>query len=657
MPNFNAPTEVSTISGHQKFQYRPDLDGLRALSVILVIFYHANIRFVPGLFVSVDVFFVLSGYLITWSTLRDVQSGRFSLRMFYLRRARRVLPVLFVVCLASFVAGWFIFLPEDFDSLNKSILAAAAFVPNIYFWQEVSYFSQSAETVPLLQLWTLGVEEQFYVVFPLIVLATLRFSKSVFVWVIILGTVSSFALAVALAPNYASATYFLSPTRAWQIGAGVLGALWIFYAKPEFSALARNMMVLTGTGLIVFGAVFYHSDLPYPGYYALAPVIGALGVIFAGQGPTILQPFYTFRPLVYIGTISYSLYLWHLPILAFSKYSIEGHASPAMNWALVGAGYLLAPISYHLIESPFLRRRQTLTPAQIVAMISGFLAMVGVAAFALIVDTTRWRFSPDQADFLEFYKQTKAQNIENSFSGNACFQGFDQSLIQLTAQNCITRTEQPKVVVIGDSTAAHLIPGLKMMTERDAIPLQHFTAAGCRPIQSDKTKSRCQAVMSEFLKLAETEISQQDIVLVAASWISGDYFIGEGALGDGLASTLAALRRLNLNVVVLGGGPQFVSDPFLSALKGDLFRAPDIYLPASDFLRVDRIIQGQSELQDVPFVGLASSLCTPAQCAFKLDGEYLMFDVSHLSKEGSTLIAQRRLLPVLTDWSARISPR
>jgi len=322
----------------------------------------------PGGFVGVDVFFVISGFLITGIIRADLAEGRFLLIGFYERRARRILPALFAMIATSFIVGWIVLLPDEFIAFALSAIATTSFGSNVWFWSQLNdYFSPAAEFAPLLHTWTLAVEEQFYIIFPLLLMGLARWRADVSVWAMAVLCVASFALAVYGVARMPAATFYLAPTRAWELGFGALLALGIC-PKLESRWLLEGSSA-TGLVLILGAVVFYSGDTPFPGLAALAPCIGAALVIHSGGlRPTMTSRLLSLRPVVFVGLISYSLYLWHWPILAFLRLRLVRVDLPAQVAAgAVAAAFIAATLSWILIERP-LRDRNHFTRHRIFAL-------------------------------------------------------------------------------------------------------------------------------------------------------------------------------------------------------------------------------------------------------------------------------------------------
>jgi peptidoglycan/LPS O-acetylase OafA/YrhL len=338
-------------------EYRPDIDGLRMVAIVPVVLYHAGLPFLSGGYVGVDVFFVISGFLITRILHEEITQDRFSLVGFYERRVRRILPALIVVILATLLAGFMILPPEEFINLADSAIAASMFSSNFWFWIQTSdYFSSEAEFQLLLHTWSLAVEEQFYISFPILLWAISCWRKTITIWVVATLTVLSFLLAVIGVALDQPASFYLAPTRGWELGLGALLALGL--SPPLTPRWVREVVAMAGFLAILTAIIFYDATTPFPGFAALLPCLGAAGLIWAGsQGRSLAGQVLSLEPVVSIGLLSYSLYLWHWPILAFLRlYVGDVNLSLSLASAGLSASLIAASLSWRYVERPFRRR-------------------------------------------------------------------------------------------------------------------------------------------------------------------------------------------------------------------------------------------------------------------------------------------------------------
>jgi peptidoglycan/LPS O-acetylase OafA/YrhL len=363
-------------------RYRPEVDGLRTIAVVPVILYHAGLEVFRGGYVGVDVFFVISGYLITTILLNEMDEGRFSLVNFYERRARRILPALFFVMACCVPFAWMWLRPEDLASFARSMVAVSLFASNILFWRESSYFAQGSELQPLLHTWSLAVEEQYYILFPLFLMLFWRTGRKVMLALLALVFVGSLVAAHWTALNKPSAAFYLLPFRAWELVIGVFVAFTLQRGPLPASAGIRQAGSGLGLGLIVYAVFGFDSETLFPGFPALVPTVGTgLVLLFAVEG-TAVRRILANRLLVGIGLISYSAYLWHQPLFAFARYHLLAAIHHSVMLLLAALTFGLAYLSWRFVETPF--RSKARVGRRTIFAASGVFASLAIASGLLI---------------------------------------------------------------------------------------------------------------------------------------------------------------------------------------------------------------------------------------------------------------------------------
>ncbi|MDC1246918.1 acyltransferase [Amylibacter sp.] len=353
-------------------KYRPEIDGLRALAVVPVILFHAGFELFSGGFIGVDVFFVISGYLITTILIEDIENKRFNLLNFYERRARRILPALFFVMLVCIPFAWMWMLPDPLENFGQSLVAATLSANNILLYLTSGYWDLASEFKPLLHTWSLGVEEQYYVIFPLLLLLTWRFGKGIVLLSIIVITSVSLALSEWLSRENSEAAFFLIHTRAWELLAGSICAFFV----QRRGVQKNNPLALLGLAAIIFVIFFYDETTPFPSAYTLVPVLGVVLLVLYADNKTLAAKFLSTKGFVGIGLVSYSAYLWHQPLFAFSKIHQKTEPSLLLNAVLIFATFLLSYASWKYIEKPF--RNKSMINAQV------FLLIIAISALGLL---------------------------------------------------------------------------------------------------------------------------------------------------------------------------------------------------------------------------------------------------------------------------------
>ena len=420
-------------------KYRAEIDGLRAVAVVPVILFHAGFELFSGGFVGVDVFFVISGYLITTILINDIENQRFSLVAFYERRARRILPALFFVMLACIPFAWMWMLPGQLKDFSQSLLAVSLFGSNFLFYIETGYFHRLAEEKPLLHTWSLAVEEQYYVLFPVFLLCIWRFGKRRVLLLISLFAAMSFILSEWGLKNDATANFYLAPSRVWELFAGSIAAI----IAQMRGVRANNALSLVGLAAIVVTIFLYDKRVPFPGVFALPPILGVVLLVLYGGKGTIAARILSAKPIVGIGLISYSAYLWHQPLFAFARIYEFKAPSPLLMLALSFLSIGLAFLSWRFVEKPF-RNKETVSRTTIFSLSIAFSAlMIGIGLVGHSKGGFPERLSNDEKWVIK--------NLDNEPTDD-----FNLALNRKGFRN----DGKPKLLIIGDSFAKDLYEGL-----------------------------------------------------------------------------------------------------------------------------------------------------------------------------------------------------
>ncbi|GIU46066.1 hypothetical protein TUM4438_21010 [Shewanella sairae] len=441
-------------------QYRAEIDGLRALAVIPVILFHAGFSLFSGGFVGVDVFFVISGYLITSIILGELEQDKFSILNFYERRARRILPVLFFVVVACIPFAWLWLMPLDLQDFFQSIVAVATFSSNILFWLESDYFDTAAELKPLLHTWSLAVEEQYYIFFPLLLMLLWGRGKRIILITLAVIFLLSLSLAQWAAFNAPTANFYLLPTRGWELLIGVFAAFFLSKNTPNWMSLKRkNACSVLGLLLILISIFIFDAAIPFPSVYALLPTTGTVLIILFAQQGTWVHKLLSYKLFVGVGLISYSAYLWHQPVFAFVKYRSFTEPSLLLMLLLCAGIALLSYLSWRFVEMPF-RNRQAYS-RQFIFTGGGLFTALFIAG-GLWVDTQQLYKSNDA--YLELMvKSYQPDNRElgadswrhlRSLSGDQNY-GVDQNQFDRT-QWFDTADNRGRLLIVGNSHSKDL---------------------------------------------------------------------------------------------------------------------------------------------------------------------------------------------------------
>jgi len=513
--------------------YRAEIDGLRAVAVLPVVLYHADVSLFKGGYVGVDIFFVISGYLITSIIIHELEHGRFSLLNFYERRARRILPALFFLMAVCLPIAWLTLLPNDMKDFSQSLVAVSFFISNFLFYIEGGYFEQSAELKPLLHTWSLAVEEQFYVFFPLFLIMLRRLRVSQLGLILFVLAIISFSASNYVGMGDPDFAFYMLPTRAWEL---LIGAICVVLLKGghflTVNRIFREFATLFGLFLI-FISVFGGIDVGYfkDGMgYAIAPTFGAAFIIIFSNKTTVVAKMLSAKPAVTLGLISYSVYLWHQPILSFLKHAGISEATPLFLVGTLGLIFVIATFSTHYIERPF-RKPGVMSQKSVIAFVvfsmAGFSA-IGVAGH--VRDGRIGQLTASQEEFLKHFNNDlpdweyfKKNRILEEFREDCNFYDIasyrvGQPTIEPVAEiseSCFT-PEQPGAFTVflwGDSHAQMLFPGLKR-----ALPattnLLIVASSGCPAQIRSETTRRDYCSRSNVFALETISRLVPDVVVI-----------------------------------------------------------------------------------------------------------------------------------------------
>ena len=465
--------------------YRPEIDGLRAVSVLAVVLYHAEFFYrgdliLGGGFIGVDVFFVVSGYLICHVILQDLKRGDFSFLRFYEKRARRILPILFTVMIASLPFAWQLMMPKMMREYAGSVLSSLVFGSNFWFWREDSYWAEPSALKPFLHTWSLSVEEQFYLLFPIFLLLLWRWKRD---W--ILPVFASLLLMTLLmsehgSRNFPQATFYLLPTRGWELLAGaILAHLEVSKGRHNTSVLGATMPGI-GLLLIIGSFVWFDNQTRHPSFMTTIPVLGSMLVIWFANKNDLTTKMLSCRPIVGLGLISYGLYLWHYPIFAFSAIK-GGLDSEYAKVGIIALALTLSIVTYFLLERPA-RNRQLLGSKAFMGMVgTSFAALATIFSLLFWTDGAKYRTEVDQLFLGRGYWEKGLGNRERFWTYHGCWLSTELLDSDDPFSLCKDR-ENPgskkPIMVIGDSHVAGLIPGLVNIFGREAIAQGWSMAAG-----------------------------------------------------------------------------------------------------------------------------------------------------------------------------------
>ena len=620
-------------------KYRPDIDGLRAIAVMLVVNFHAFPEAMPGGFIGVDIFFVISGFLITGIIVRELDQQRFSLLGFYNRRIRRIFPALIVVLCACLVLGWLWMLPAAYAQLSADVFASAAFFSNIALLLQSGYFDIESGKKPLLHLWSLGIEEQFYLFWPLILMLTARLRLQILVVASVIG-LASFVLNVALIGSNPVATFYLPFTRAWELLAGaVLACSWNQISQ---TSRASNRRAAIGLLLIAAAAGLLDTKSAFPGWWAVLPVAGG-ALLLSAPAAWFCRYLLASPPMVWIGLISYPLYLWHWPLLVFFGIVKFGPLTLPERELILLLSTLLAWLTYWLVESPFRFGR----PSQL--KLAGLCAgMVLVAAAGGVVVQGRG------FDFrlpAEIRQMADVRTESSKWRVHECL--LDLGREMSFAESCVDRDRRPLLLIWGDSTAGALLPGLRQAQETRDFGIAQFTSSSCVPaLNTDVAGTpNCRAINDKVLSLAR-EI-RPDIVLLQGTW--------EKYL-DNVAETVAALKKqTTARVVVLGPVPTWRRGLPNEVLRYFMLHhrlIPERSSDASSSIWSDAMLRAKLVPPGAEYISVWDAMCNADGCLTRIGGKASDISASdqvHLTEKGSEFLIQSIIDQVLRGQAPQSS--
>jgi len=648
--------------------YRKEIDGLRALAVIPVIMFHAGFDLFSGGYVGVDIFFVISGYLITSIILAEKKSGTFSLIGFYERRARRILPALYFVIIICIPFSWFWMMPGQLKDFSESVVAVSVFVSNILFFFEDGYFARAAELKPLLHTWSLAVEEQYYVIFPIFMILFWKFGKRRLVAIITLVGLLSFGIVISgyAYRNVAVSNFYLTPSRAWEL---IIGALLAFhhYFRTQTNSNYNHFAAIVGFFLIIYSIFAFDKTTPFPSTYSLIPTVGAALIILYATPDTFIGKLLSLKGFVGIGLISYSAYLWHQPLFAFARLRSTGEPNVWLFLVLIIITLILAYLSWRYIECPF-RNKQKIVTKQIVygVVVVSFL-LIGVGISGIHSNGFIDRFDRNTQVAIESFEKDEKSNCRNTekFSGllsNCGFGNLDKNKLD--------------VIIIGDSHARSLRAGFDEFFGKNNLSGVYLGEGGSFPlygatgVDNVNNIGPSRKVTEEYKKIyhAVEKYSPPVTVLIARwplSWhttrpngssrtnsryvITDEHkeFTLESSQMAFKESFIATIRKLSLaskQVIIFSSIPYVGGDPkrcFVMSVGCNFLSTIDVIQRNKDVNEF--MLDATKELDNVSFINLSEKLClkNSLTCTLHEKNFPVFKDATHFTVDGSRDIIER----------------
>jgi peptidoglycan/LPS O-acetylase OafA/YrhL len=622
-------------------QHRSDIDGLRAVAVLGVLIFHFGFETLSGGFVGVDVFFVISGYLITSIIITEHKESSFSYLKFYEKRIRRLFPALFATSFFTLITGYFLFMPDEFKEFGQSLVAVVTYLSNFFFWLKSDYFAGPSELKPLLHTWSLAVEEQYYLIFPTLALLCLKRGLTFFLAVVIVLIFVSFGASILLINKHPSAAFFISPFRFWELLAGSL--ISILVNKGFFLPKLLNWIApYIGLTLILISFFVLNEFSIFPGWVALLPVIGSVLIVWSQPSDGIFNTLMTTRFMSFTGKISYSLYLWHWPIIVFYGYWIIREFELIEKVAMILVTYIIAWLSWRFIETPF-RLKRKIGFAPIKTYFSAIITSVILALLGLFLhyqDGMHSRFLEEGA----VVKSTESIN-----KSNKCFMSTDENYHGWGFEDCrIQINDNAKYTLLwGDSHANHLWKGLKANSKMLNENFILYSSAGCPPIFDVEVNGRpnCRSNNTNVRNILKDNNIQK--VILASSWSyaqkAGDVDLAR------LSATIKEIRSAKLKIVIINQVPIYsLNNPQFLAKRLSQRNSPmdDYWMKPIGGKQVSEEIR--KIVEGTPIFSPMNVFCDEGLCKIYSNGRLMVTDMAHLSKDGSVFLTTK-LIQYLND--------
>ena len=618
--------------------YRSEIDGLRAFAVLPVILFHAGFENFSGGYVGVDVFFVISGYLITSIIANDIENKNFSIVNFYERRARRLLPALFFVMAACLPFAWLLLVPSDLKDFGQSLVAVSSFSSNILFWIESGYFETEAEFKPLLHTWSLAIEEQFYILYPIFLYFAWRLNFRKIIFALVLIFFISLLLAEWAAYFKPSANFYLLPTRGWELLLGAFTAFYLRYNDFFKNTLLNQILSILGFGMIVYSIIVYDSSTPFPSFYALVPTLGTCLLIIFLVPKTILYKFFTLKPIVGIGLISYGIYLWHQPLLAFSRYMFLENLTEVMLIGICILSILIAWLTWRYVETPFRHKNKFSSAA-----IFKFTAL-GIVIFSTI---GLWINHTDGGlKNLPLEKKV----VYSRFINPTKYVIRKHSEIRMKAFNKLNDKED--ILIIGDSHSEDLVNAVFEANLNDKYEFSsYYISVNCGVLfvknKTDREDPRigCNK-MSFYNEDLKKLINSADQVWIISSWRQQDLYHMEESLTN--------ISNLNQNFKVFGS-KSFGSVSKTWYRRNIQDKWSTSVIKDSDIILFKELEELNNSLKDIviklggEFINTQKVICNGLSYCSNYIGDLITYDGTHLTPFGAKILGDNLKKSILNE--------
>ncbi len=599
---------------------RGDIQGLRAIAVLGVVIYHIDPGLLPGGFIGVDIFFVISGYLILGHLWRNIADGTFSLLDFYVRRAKRLLPALTVVLLATSVAAYYLMLHEEYSNYTLSLASSLFYVSNFWFYTQAGYFSSALQGDPLLHTWSLSVEEQFYIFFPLLMLALYKNKINIMLGLLAV-LIASFSLSEILLNTNADFSFYASPSRFWQFIVG--GLVSIQFKNITLPKAARELLSFCCL-LIISISMFLMAPTDFPGVKALIPTLATALLLFCSTRGDLAYATLSNPIAMFFGNSSYSLYLWHWPVIVFYKISVSALPGIPDKIIILLTSMLLGYLSYIAIERTTQHvkiKSALLNPVSISIII---LTLTCIAVFTLEHEH-RKRFTEEGLSFESFLSYQAAES--ESRSGQCLLTSSYNDFSYFNQDECISIVKnKKKLLLIGDSHAAHWYQALNEKLS-NTTAITQVTASGCKPTIPTQGEKRC----TDLINWGYTDLLNQyqfDQIVISARWAIGD--------AENLKNTITYLKKYASSILVLGPIIEYDTDlPRLLATYSD-HTTLSRHNRYEKILDIDKAIATATVMTGAKYISILNVTCpTKETCITEANATPLQFDFCHLTAAGA----------------------
>lgn len=625
--------------------YRGDIDGLRAVAVLLIIFYHAFPNTLPGGFIGVDIFFVISGYLISTIIFANLKKANFSFLDFYTRRVNRIFPALIVVLVTCFTFGWFTLLADEFKFLGKHIASGAGFISNLVFWQESGYFDTSSHSKPLLHLWSLGIEEQFYILWPILMWLSWKHKLNLFNVSILIFLVS-FGLNIyqIYFLGELSSSFFLPHSRFWELMAGAILAQGKELLNHNNSLNSiKSIQSNIGFGLIFTAALLIDKTNSFPGFWALFPVVGTVLIINAGENSWLNRKILFSPPLVWIGLISYSLYLWHWPLIVFARILNHELQTPLIQISALIGSFLLATLSFNFIEKPFRFGGYKKAKATILCFTMLIVGYIGFNTYVrdgltFRLNQIQFRLPPVLQSLGE--KQSIPTNQNNELNKDRISES--NGLSPDASNHTLVNYKKPQIWLWGDSYAGHLVAGYQSRFG-NAFEIVRFNVNGCPPILGLELTNRINCLKGNQEVLDRIVSERPFKVVLAANWTDYDW--------KQIESTLNAFQKANYNQIdIIGPAPQW-NDSLYKQLYLNYLKTKNSNIPYRmqfglnpNFLEIEPKLMALAQRYQARYISIVNILCDRSGCITRFGDTadtLASFDGGHFTEMASRFVVDQ----------------